>query len=121
MPPRKDLPPKIECDKLDKILKAVKGSRGVFSLIAKRLGVEWSTARIWVGQYQEAELAVKNEKEIGCDTAEMTIFKAIQEGDVGSAKWFLSMQARHRGYGDRIEIENKGEIVIIPAPQPKLD
>jgi hypothetical protein len=37
------------------------------------------------------------------DHAESVLYRAILEGDVGAAKWYLKTQARDRGYGERME------------------
>ena len=35
---------------------------------------------------------------------ESVLYSAIKEGDTGSAKWYLTQRAKHRGYGDKLEL-----------------
>jgi FAD synthase len=41
---------------------------------------------------------------------ESTVLKAIKEGDVGTAKWYLAHKAKSRGYVSRQELEHSGEV-----------
>jgi len=89
------------------IIEAIKGSAGIVSTIAKRMGVEWHTANDKIQKYPEALKAFQDEREGILDMAEATILTAIKQGDAGSAKWLLSTLARSRGFGDKVEVSGK--------------
>jgi len=89
------------------VIEAIKGTAGIVSTIAKRLGVEWHTANDRIQKYPEALKAFQDEREGILDMAEATILTAIKQGDAGSAKWLLSTLARSRGFGDKVEVSGK--------------
>ena len=97
-----------------RILKAIKGSGGIMSAIAKRLGCEWHTANKYCNKYPETKQALLDEDEGLLDLAESTVVKAIQEGDTSSARWILATKGKKRGYGDKLELsgDNENPLVI---------
>lgn len=97
------------------MMKAIDNSGGIISLIANRLGCEWHTAKRYIEMWEETKQAHVNELEKFKDICETTVLKAVQDGDVQTAKWVLSHRARDRGYGDKIEVDGQvfGEIKII--------
>jgi hypothetical protein len=120
--------PKITTDKdVKTVMEAIKGSAGIVSTIAKRMGVEWHTANERIQRYPEALAAFADEREGILDMAEATIFTAIKSGDTGSAKWILSTIGRKRGFTEKQEIEISGEIgtpvkfVFVDPPKKHAD
>lgn len=99
-----------------KVLAAIKGSAGIRTTIANRLGCTWGTANKWANYWPETREAMQHEKESVLDLCEGTLFKAVQEGDTGSAKWILSTMGKDRGYVERQEITGKdGEPTAAPV------
>lgn len=94
------------------ILDAIKGSGGVISYIAKKLNVGWHTAQRLINRNTEIQMAYKDEIETVLDMCESVLYSAIKEGDTGSAKWYLTQKARHRGYGDKLELMGEMETKI---------
>jgi len=86
------------------ILDAIKGSGGVISYIAKKLNVGWHTAQRLINRNETIQMAYKDEIETVLDMCESALYSAIKEGDTGSAKWYLTQRAKHRGYGDKLEL-----------------
>ena len=86
------------------ILDAIKGSGGVISYIAKKLNVGWHTAQRLINRNETIQMAYKDEIETVLDMCESVLYSAIKEGDTGSAKWYLTQRAKHRGYGDKLEL-----------------
>ena len=83
---------------------AIPGSGGIISTIAKRVGCAWHTAKKYCTTYPTVAKVYGDECEGVTDLAESTVLKAIQSGDVGVAKWYLTMKAKNRGYAQRQEI-----------------
>lgn len=102
------------------ILEAIKGSGGIMSTIARKLGVTWHTADSWIRESGELMEALKDEKEIILDMAESTLLKKIKEGDEQSAKWYLSKIGKLRGYGDSVAIEGGIQIVYADKDDERL-
>jgi hypothetical protein len=89
----------------EQLLKAIDGSYGVISTVAKRLKCRWLTAQQNIKKYPETLAALADEKEKMLDQCETTLITAIKKGDTKSAKWVLNMQGRDRGYTDKREID----------------
>jgi hypothetical protein len=86
------------------LIAAIANTGGVVSLVAKRLGVSWSTARKAIDASTVARALYEDEVETMIDIAESKLFERIQSGDSADIKWFLSRRAKHRGYVERVEI-----------------
>lgn len=102
------------------ILEAIKGSGGIMSTIARKLGVTWHTADSWIRESGELMEALKDEKETILDMAESTLLQKIKEGDEQSAKWYLSKIGKLRGYGDSVAIEGGIQIVYADKDDERL-
>ena len=71
-------------------IKAIPGTGGIISTIATRVGCAWHTAKKYVTEYATVKQAYDDECEKMMDLAESTVIKAIRDGDVGTAKWYLT-------------------------------
>lgn len=83
------------------ILEAIEGSAGLISTVAKRLGVAWDTARSLINREEEITTAYNNEKEKIKDMAESVVIGSIKKEDVQTAKWYLGIMGKDRGYDER--------------------
>lgn len=104
----------------EEILAAINGSHNIISQVAKKLDCSWDTAKKYINKWQLTKDAFYSEQEIMIDFAEGKMYEAINKGDPGMIKWFLSKKAKHRGYGDEEntvpQVDNKIEITIEDAP-----
>jgi hypothetical protein len=91
------------------IITAIQGSAGIKSTIAKRLGVNRVTVDAYLKRWKAVQDAYDEECEGIIDMTESTVLKAIKEGDVGTAKWYLAHKAKSRGYVSRQEMEVSGD------------
>jgi hypothetical protein len=105
--------------KRELVLEAIKGTGGIMSAIAKRLGCEWHTANTWCQKWVETQKALEDEREGILDLAENTVYQSIKDKDVQTAKWLLATKGKRRGYSERHEIDAtvQGQIVIVRAPK----
>ena len=93
------------------MLEAIQGSQGLVSKIQRKLEailgekISWDTTEKWIHKWEEAETAVKNEKEAMLDIAENNIFKDMVNGDTATSKWYLRMKGKERGYEDTPTIQ----------------
>jgi len=94
---------------------AIPGSAGIISIIARRVGCDWNTAKKYVTQYPTVAAAYQAEIETPLDTAESVVIRNIQLAakqqqeadapvDSTDAKWYLTMKGKNRGYSTRQEI-----------------
>ena len=72
-------------------IEAVKGTGGVISAVADRVGCSWHTAKKYIEQYATVKEAWENERHKITDKARHNIIKAIGEGDLQMSKWWLQM------------------------------
>lgn len=95
----------------EQFLECIKGSQGLLSKVQKKLEAatgetwSWETVRNYVDKWEEAQEAVKAEKEAMLDVAENNIFRDMVNGDVGTSKWYLRMKGKERGYEDTPTIQ----------------
>ena len=95
----------------EQMLEAIQGSNGLVSKIQRKLEailgqkISWDTTEKWIHKWEEAETAVKNEKEAMLDIAENNIFKDMVNGDTATSKWYLRMKGKERGYEDTPTIQ----------------
>lgn len=90
------------------ILKAIEGSFGTISVVAKRLNCNWNTADTYIHKWPETCQALKDENERLVDAAEMVVIKSLEEGDVQTAKYILSTKGKKRGYTEKVEHTGEG-------------
>ena len=86
-------------------IEAIPGSGGIISTIAKRVGCAWHTAKKYITEYATVQAAYQDECEAITDMAESVLLKAIRDGDISAAKWYLSKKGIGRGFGDRQELD----------------
>ena len=82
---------------------AIQKSGAVISVIAQRVGCDWHTAAKYINKYPKIAQAYKDEEERTNDLAVSVLVKAMQEGDVGVAKWWLERE-RKDTFAQRNEI-----------------
>lgn len=86
------------------VLAAIPDSYGIVSRVGENLGCTWGTARKYIDMYPSAIDMFRQEKERIKDLCEIKVIKAINLDDIQTAKWYLGMQAKDRGYVDRQEL-----------------
>ena len=91
---------------------AIPGSAGIVSTIARKVGCDWSTARIAIDASPLLTQLWNNERESLVDMAEGVLLKSVQSGDTQDAKWVLSKMGKRRGWGDSVDVKLDGEIKV---------
>ena len=89
---------KIKLENKEELLEAIKGSYGIISKIADKLGVNWNTARSYIKADDEATALYESERNRILDKAESAIVEALEKMDIQTAKWVLSVKGKDRGY-----------------------
>lgn len=98
----------------DQFLTAIPGSAGIITLIAKRVGCDWHTAKKWITTRPTIQKAYDDECESVLDMAESKLFEAVNTGDLQAVKYLLSTKGKRRGYTERTEVTGAdgGAIII---------
>ena len=100
-----------------RLLKAIKGSCGVRSLITKRLGCSYATLnralQMEGDDWEECRNLLKAEREKVGDIAEITVCESMQQRvDIGvastTARWYLDRKHADRGYGKKDQLTLEG-------------
>ena len=81
------------------IIDAIKGSAGIKTTIAKRLGISFHTLQSYIKKYDSVKNALLDEEETVLDMAEGTLFKLIQNGEISAIFYYLNNKGKRRGYG----------------------
>ena len=103
--------------------KAIKNSGAFYSVISKRLGCEWHTAKKYVEANEDALKLMEVEKENLLDLAESKLIANIKDQDNTAIIFYLKTQGKKRGYIEKTEqlIEHKDQEqirVIIEEKKP---
>lgn len=95
---------------------AIRGSRGVKSVIATRLGCARNTVYNYLERWPDMKTLLDDESEMLVDLAEVQLFNLIAEKDVRAITFALATKGKNRGYSQRTEITGAdgGAIVIAP-------
>jgi hypothetical protein len=102
--------------KAQDFIDAIPGTGGIISAIAKKVGCTWHTAKAAIDRYQTVREAYDDECEVVTDVAESTVIKAIRDGDVPSAKWWLTKKGKERGFAEKVDLE--GQVDITSGGRP---
>ena len=87
---------------------AIKDSAGIIATVARRVGCDWHTAEKRIFNNERLNRLFEDEASKVDDLAESVVIKAMQEGDVGAAKWWLERRRRGK-YATKVETELTGK------------
>ena len=97
-----------------KLMKAIKNSNGIITIIADRLGVCRQTVHKYMNEDAEAKALYESECETVLDIAEVVVIDAIKNQDIQTAKWYLGTKGGKRGYNPAIELKgNSSEPITL--------
>jgi len=94
------------------IKKAIQGSGGYISEIARRLKCDWHTADKYIKEFELTEdLLVEDER--ATDRAEIKLMEAIEDGEIAAIIFRLKTKGKKRGYVERQELTGAGGDKVI--------
>lgn len=82
------------------ILNAIKGSKGIVSVVADALGCAWETALNKINEHEDTRKAFEGESERSLDKIESKAYKQAEDGDGAMIRFILATKGRKRGYGE---------------------
>ena len=95
------------------VIKAIQGTAGVKSHIAKKLGVARSTLDSYLERWATVREAYDEEKAGVSDAARSVVINDIVNNrNVETAKWWLRMKESNE-FGDKSKIEHSGQTEIV--------
>src|SRR5688572_16034425 len=89
---------------VNQFIKAIPGTGGIVSTIARRVGCDWQTAKRFITRYPTVERVYQSECETVLDLAEVKLIEAVKAGDFPAIKFYLTTKGKNRGYTERQEI-----------------
>ena len=94
------------------IKKAIQGSGGYISEIARRLKCDWHTADKYIKEFELTEdLIIEDER--ATDRAEIKLMEAIENGEIPAIIFRLKTKGKKRGYVERQEVTGAGGDKVI--------
>ena len=100
----------------EQVLKAIDGSFGIMSQIARALGgCAWSTAEQYVNRWAETRQAYQDAQEAALDFTEGQMLAQIKAGDGPMIRFHLATKGKRRGYVTRQELsgEDGGPLELV--------
>lgn len=94
--------------KVKDFVKAIPNTGGLITVIAKKVGCDWHTAKKYILKSAVLTTMVEDEKSRVDDTAENVIIQAIVSGDIQTAKWWLERKRRDE-FSTRTDITSDGK------------
>lgn len=98
--------------KASDFIEKIPGTGGIIDTIAKRVGCNWHTAKRYVTEYATVKTAYDDEVEKVADMAVAVLLQSIKDGDVATAKWYLSKK-RRGDFGETLDVNNEGAVEIV--------
>lgn len=91
-----------------KIIAAIKESKGLLTLAARKAGISYITVWRYTQDFPSVKQAVEEAKETMTDFAEGKLFEKISKGDITAIIFYLKTKGKSRGYIERHEVGGEG-------------
>ena len=91
------------------VIKAIEGSGGIISSIAKKLNISWATVKSYIKNYN-LQSYIDNEQESVLDLCESKLIENIEDNDNQAIFYYLNNRGKSRGYNRPQEIKQEIEI-----------
>jgi len=106
------------------MIEAIHESKGMIYVAARKLGCAANTIYNYANEDEEVQRAINEERGLMIDTAELALWKALQNGEAWAVSLTLKTIGKDRGYTERyehtgpdgkpIEVAVKGYVSISP-------
>lgn len=91
----------------ERFLAAIPGTGGLYTVIAKKLGINRTTVSEYVKHDNELAAAVQEEIEGTLDKVESVFINACLSKDIQACMFYLKTKGKSRGYSERVEADIK--------------
>jgi predicted transcriptional regulator len=96
----------------ERVAQALRDTKGLVSLAAKRLGCSAQTVRNYVERYPTVQQTLHDEREAMVDIGELALYKSVQDGEAWAVCFILKCLGKERGYVERAEYTGKDGAAI---------
>ena len=102
-------------------IEAMRGTGGIISALAEKVGCAWNTARDAIDRWPTVEQAWRNERAMVTDLAQRNVIKAIKDADLPTSKWWLQLMDPEFVPKEKREITGPdgGAVVVVNWDAPK--
>ncbi len=90
------------------VIDALRQTRGMKGPAARRLGCAWTTVDGYAKRHATVQAVIDEEREMMTDVAELSLARAIQNGEAWAVCFYLKTQGKGRGYVERAQVEHSG-------------
>ena len=94
--------------KIKDMVQAIHESKGMVYVAARKLGCAANTIYNYAEKHEGVRRAIDEERGMMVDTAELALWKALQNGEAWAVSLTLKMLGKDRGYAERSEHEISG-------------
>jgi hypothetical protein len=95
------------------VIAALRASKGMVSVAARRLGCEQETVLNYCRRYPTVEAVKREARNEVLDEAELRLWQAIQRDEAWAISFCLKTIGRSMGYGERLDLNLQIEAVAI--------
>lgn len=96
------------------VIAAIPGTKGIVSQLARNLGADWHTAKAATERNNAIREAWQSEREAALDTAEIALYKSIENCEAWAVKFLLSTIGKSRGYtGDTVAVGDGQTNIVV--------
>ena len=96
----------------EQVAEALTATKGMVTLAARKLGCDPKTVRNYAQRYPTVAQAIVEAREGFLDATELKLQQAVQNGEGWAIAFALRTIGRHRGYVERSEVDQSGELRI---------
>ena len=95
--------------KVSDMVQAIRESKGMVYVAARKLGCAANTVYNYAERHPTVQEAIDQERGLLVDTAELALWKALQNGEGWAVSLTLKTLGKERGYVERTQTEVSGK------------
>ena len=96
----------------EQMIEAIRDADGIIASAARKLGTSRQTVHNYVNRYATVKAAYEEARDTNIDYAESQLMRAVQKGSLPAIMFMLKTIGRNRGYVERQEVANEGEMTV---------
>jgi hypothetical protein len=94
------------------VIESIEKHRGIIAVAARALGSSRRTLYNYIEKYPTVKKAYEDANEATIDFVEGKLLDRINKGDTTAMIFFLKTKAKKRGYVEKVETEQSGDLTI---------
>lgn len=103
------------------VIDALKETKGMVYIAARKLGCSARTVYTYAKRYQSVQAAIDEHRGHFVDTAELALNRAVLAGEGWAVCFALKTLGKDRGYVERHQLEHSGKIDVSKLSDQELE